>query len=99
MSVLVGAKHAANAVARKYKLLSRPSKWVLICGCKCQSKSHYILSRVWTHPFLHWVRLKPDEVPNWLGNVCFSVKPSTSRCDATSEEKLNLRPKTFYESY
>ena len=52
MSVLVAAKHAANAVAQNCKVLSRPSKCVLICGCKCQIKGHYVLSRVWTCPFL-----------------------------------------------
>ena len=75
MSVLVAAKCAANAVAQKCKVLSRPSKCVLIFGCKCQSKGHYILSRVWTRPFLCWVRLKPEEVPNWMGNLCLSVSP------------------------
>ena len=40
MSVLVAAKHAANAVVQKCKVLSRPSKCVLICGCKYQSKGH-----------------------------------------------------------
>ena len=32
MSVLVAAKHAANAVAQDCKVLSRPSKCVIIFG-------------------------------------------------------------------
>ena len=32
MSVLAAAKHAANAVAQNCKVLSRPSKCVLILG-------------------------------------------------------------------
>ena len=75
MSVLAAAKHAANAVVQKCKVLSRPSKCALICMGKCQSKNYDIMSRVWTFPFLHWVRLKPEEVPNWLGNLCLSVSP------------------------
>ena len=75
MSVLVAAKRAANAVAQNCKVLSRPSKCVLICGCKCQSKGHHILGRMWTHPFLCQVRLKPEEVHNWMGNLCLSVSP------------------------
>ena len=37
MSVLVAAKYAANAVAHDYKVLSCPSKFVLVLGCKYQS--------------------------------------------------------------
>ena len=36
ISVLVAAKCAANAVAQNFKVLSCPSKCVLILGCKCQ---------------------------------------------------------------
>ena len=35
MSVLVAAKHAANAVEEDCKVLSRPSKCIQIFGCKC----------------------------------------------------------------
>ena len=100
MSVLAAAKCAANAVVQNCKVLSCLSKCVL--KCKCQIQGHYILSRVWTHPFLCQVGLKLEEVPNWMGNLCLSLsqcKPSASRCDATSEEKKKLRPKTLYESY
>ena len=75
MSILAAAKCTANAVAQKCKVLSHPSKCVLICGCKLQSKGHHVLSRVWTCLFLCRVRLKPEEVPNWLGNLCLSVSP------------------------
>ena len=75
MSVLAIAKCSANAVVQKCKVLSHPSKCILICECKCQSKGHYVLSRVCTGPFLNRVRLKPKEVPNWLGNLCLSVSP------------------------
>ena len=37
MSVFVAAKHTANAVAQDCKVLSHPSKCVLVFGCKCQS--------------------------------------------------------------
>ena len=37
MSVLVAAKHSANAVAQNCKVSSRLSKCVLIFGRKCQS--------------------------------------------------------------
>ena len=65
-SVLVAAKHAANAVEQNCKVSSQPSKCVLYFGHKCQSKGQYVLSRVGTRPFLHLVRLKHEEVPNWV---------------------------------
>ena len=34
--MLVAAKSTANAVAQKCKVLSRPSKCILIYGCKCK---------------------------------------------------------------
>ena len=73
MIVLVAAKHTANAVAQKCKVLSCPSKCALICWRKCQSLGHYILTRVWTCPFLCQVKLKPEEVPDvsWA-NATFS---------------------------
>ena len=37
MSVLVAAKLAANALAHDCKVLSRPSKCVLILGGQCQT--------------------------------------------------------------
>ena len=64
MSVLAATKCAANAVVQKCKELNHPSKCVLICRCKYQSKGHYVLISVWNCPFLCWVRLKPKEVPN-----------------------------------
>ena len=54
--VLVAAKCAANAVAQKCKVLSCPSKCILICGCKCKGKGLHLKSRVWTHPVLCQVR-------------------------------------------
>ena len=75
MSVLVAAKHAANVVVQDCKVLSHPSKCILIFGCKYKSKGHYILIRVQNHPFLHQVRLKLEEVPIWMGNLCLSVSP------------------------
>ena len=54
--VLVIAKCTANAVVQICKVLSHPSKYVLICGRKCQSKVYYVLSSVWTCPVLRWVR-------------------------------------------
>ena len=44
--VLVAAKHATNAVVQKCKVLSHPSKCVLICGCKCKGKGFYLKIRV-----------------------------------------------------
>ena len=73
VSVLAADKHAANAVAQKCKVLSCPSKCVLICRHKYQSKGHHVLSKVWTCLFLCWVRFKPKEVPNWSGNLCLSI--------------------------
>ena len=75
MSVLAVARHAANAVAQICKMLSSPSKCVLICGCKCKGKGHYFMSRVWTHPVLCWVMWKLEVVPKWMGNLCFGVNP------------------------
>ena len=48
--VLVVARHAANAVVQLYKMLSRPSKCILTCGCNCKGKGHHVVSRVWAHP-------------------------------------------------
>ena len=55
MSVLAVARFAVNAVAQLCKMLSRPSKCILI-GCKCKGKGHDVMSRVWTHPALCRVR-------------------------------------------
>ena len=54
--LLVATRCPANAVAQIYKMLSRPSKCVLICGCKCKGKSHHFMSRLWTYPVLFQVR-------------------------------------------
>ena len=56
MIVLVAAKCAANAVVQIYKVLSHPSKCILICGCKCKGKGLHLISKVGTHPVLCWVR-------------------------------------------
>ena len=56
MSVLAVAKHATNAVAQESRVLNRPSKCVLICGCRYKGKGHHITSRVWTHLVLCQVR-------------------------------------------
>ena len=52
MSILASARHAANAVAQICKILSRPNKCILICGCKCKGKDLHFISRVWTCPVL-----------------------------------------------
>ena len=75
VSVLAVAKCTANTVVQKCKVLSHPSECVLICGRKCQSKGHYVPIRVWNCPLLRRVRLKPEEVPNWSGNLCPSISP------------------------
>ena len=54
--VLVAARHTANAVAQKCKMLSRPSKCILIYRFKCKGKGLHLISRVWTHPVLCEVR-------------------------------------------
>ena len=46
MSVLVAAKHAANAVALKCKVFSLASKCILIYGCTCKGKGHHYMGRV-----------------------------------------------------
>ena len=95
MNVLVAAKHAANAVAQKCKVLSRPSKFILICRWKCQSKGHYIINRVWTCPFLRQVRLKHEEVPNWLGNLCLSISPLQVDVMPLLKKSKNCDPELF----
>ena len=54
--VLVVAKCAANAVAQICKVLSCPSKCILICGCKYIGKGLHLISRMWTLPVLCQVR-------------------------------------------
>ena len=54
--VLVAAKRAANAMAQICKVLSCPSKCVLIYGCNHKGKGLYLKSRVWIHPVLCQVR-------------------------------------------
>ena len=98
MSVLVAVKHVVNAVAQNCKVLSRPSKCVLILGQKYQIYGNYVFTRVCNYPFLHQVRFKLEEVPIWMGNLCLNVSSASSH-DATSEVKENLRPKTLCESY
>ena len=56
MSVLAIARRAANAVGQICKILSRPSKCVLICGCKYKGKGYHVMSRVCTYPVLCQVR-------------------------------------------
>ena len=56
MSVLAVAKRAANAVVQKCRVLSHPSKCILICRCRCKGKGHHIMYRVWTCPVLCRVR-------------------------------------------
>ena len=52
ISILAVAKHATNEVAQLCKMLSCPSKCVLICRCKYKGKGHHVMSRVWTHPVM-----------------------------------------------
>ena len=47
MSVLVAARCIANAVAQICKMLSHPSKCVLIFRRKYIGKGHHVISRVW----------------------------------------------------
>ena len=54
--VLVAARQTVNAVAQLCTVVSRPSKCVLICGCNCKGKGHFVVLRVWTHPVLCRVR-------------------------------------------
>ena len=96
MIILVAAKRAANAVAQKWKVLSCPSKCILICRCKCQSKGHNIISRVWTYLFLYQVRLKPEKVPNCMRNLCFSASPPQVGVMPLLKKKI-LRPKNLHE--
>ena len=50
--VLVAARCAANAVAQICKMLSFPSKCILICGCKYEGKGFHLISKVWTRLIL-----------------------------------------------
>ena len=95
MIVLVATKCAANAVAQKCKVLSHPSKCILICGCKYQNKAHHVLSRVWTHPLLRQVRYETQGSTQLDGKPQPQCKPSASRHDATAEERKKMRPKTL----
>ena len=54
--VLVATKHAANAVVQICKVLSHPSKSVLIFGHKHKGEGLHLISRVWPHPVLCQVR-------------------------------------------
>ena len=93
MSVLVVTKHTANTVVQNCKVVSRPSEWVLICGHKSQIQGHYVLSRVWSCPSLCRVRLKLEEVPIWMGNLCLSVSPPQVGVMPLLKTKKNWEPK------
>ena len=54
--VLVAAKCATNAVVQIWKMLSYPSKCVLICGRKYKVKGLHLISRVRTYPVLCQVK-------------------------------------------
>ena len=77
---------------QKCKVLSRPSKCILICGCKYQSKGHHILSRMCTYLFLCWVRLKLEEVPNWLGNLFLTISPPQAGMMPLLKKSKNCDP-------
>ena len=95
----IAAKCAANAIVQNCKVLSCPGKCVLILGCKYQSKGHYALSRVWNHPFLLLGEVETRGSTHLDGKPLLQCKPSTSNCDATSEEKEKLRSKTLCKSF
>ena len=90
MSALAVAKCAANAVAQKCKVLSCPSKCILICRLKSQSKGHYVMIRVWTYPCLIPGKVETRGSTQLVGKPLPQRKPSASRHDATSEKKLKL---------
>ena len=46
MSVLAVARCTTNAVAQICKILSHPSKCILICGRRGKGKGHHFMSRV-----------------------------------------------------
>ena len=46
MSVLAVARRTANTVVQLFKILSRPSKCILICGCSHKDKDDHVMSRV-----------------------------------------------------
>ena len=54
--VLVVARHTANAVVQLYEMVSYPSKCILTSGRYCKGMGHHVVSRVWNHPVLCWVR-------------------------------------------
>ena len=91
--VLVAARCTANAVEQKCKVLSRPSKCVLICGCKCKGMGHHIMSRVWTCPVLCQVSWKLEVVPTWTGNLCLIISPLQAGVMPLPKKSKNCNPK------
>ena len=84
MSVLVAARCAANTVVQKSKVLSCPSRCILICRHKCKGKAHHVMSRVWTCLMLGEVETRGGT--HLDGKPLPQCKPSASKHDATTEE-------------
>ena len=56
MFFLVAARRAGNAVVQLWKIVNCLSTCVLTWGINCKGKGHYMVSRVWNHPVLCWLR-------------------------------------------